>query len=53
MIATGIYIDDTPIQMRAVGFNPDDTLPKTFDLDRIEVESDTARAIVRFIQGRN
>jgi iron complex outermembrane recepter protein len=34
---TGIYIDDTPIQMRSVGFNPDDTLPKTFDLDRVEV----------------
>ncbi len=34
---TGIYIDDTPIQMRALGFNPDDTLPKTFDLDRVEV----------------
>jgi len=34
---TGIYIDDTPIQMRALGFNPDDTLPKAFDLDRIEV----------------
>ena len=34
---TGIYIDDTPIQMRAVGFNPDDSLPKTFDLDRVEV----------------
>ena len=34
---TGIYIDDTPIQMRAVGFNPDDALPKTFDLDRVEV----------------
>ena len=34
---TGIYIDDTPIQMRAIGFNPDDTLPKTFDLDRVEV----------------
>ncbi len=34
---TGIYIDDTPIQMRALGFNADDTLPKTFDLDRIEV----------------
>src|ERR1700728_895798 len=33
---TGIYIDDTPIQMRALGFNPDDTLPKTFDLDRVE-----------------
>jgi outer membrane receptor protein involved in Fe transport len=34
---TGIYLDDTPIQMRSVGFNPDDTLPKTFDLDRVEV----------------
>jgi outer membrane receptor protein involved in Fe transport len=34
---TGIYIDDTPIQMRALGFNPDDTLPKTFDIDRVEV----------------
>ena len=34
---TGIYIDDTPIQMRAVGFSPDDALPKTFDLDRVEV----------------
>jgi outer membrane receptor protein involved in Fe transport len=34
---TGIYIDDTPIQMRALGFSPDDTLPKTFDIDRVEV----------------
>ena len=34
---TGIYIDDTPIQIRSLGFNPDDTLPKTFDLDRVEV----------------
>ena len=34
---TGIYIDDTPIQMRALGFNPDDALPKTFDIDRVEV----------------
>jgi outer membrane receptor protein involved in Fe transport len=34
---TGIYIDDTPIQMRSVGFSPDDTLPKTFDLQRVEV----------------
>jgi outer membrane receptor protein involved in Fe transport len=34
---TGIYIDDTPIQMRELGFNPDETLPKAFDLDRIEV----------------
>src|SRR6266849_4626201 len=34
---TGIYIEDTPIQIRALGFNPDDTLPKTFDMDRVEV----------------
>src|SRR3984893_1170045 len=34
---TGLYIDDTPIQMRSVGFNPDDTLPKTFDLERVEI----------------
>lgn len=34
---TGIYIDDTPIQMRSVGFNPDDALPKTFDLERVEI----------------
>jgi iron complex outermembrane recepter protein len=34
---TGIYIDDTPIQIHSLGFNSDDTLPKTFDLDRVEV----------------
>jgi iron complex outermembrane receptor protein len=34
---TGIYLDDTPIQMRDAGFNPDDTLPKTFDLERVEI----------------
>src|SRR5271170_636257 len=34
---TGIYIDDTPIQMRSIGYNPDDTLPKTFDLERVEI----------------
>ena len=34
---TGIYIDDTPIQLRALAFNPDETLPKAFDMDRIEV----------------
>jgi iron complex outermembrane recepter protein len=34
---TGIYIDDTPIQIRALAFNPDDALPKSFDVDRIEV----------------
>ena len=35
--ATGIYIDDTPVQMRAIGFAPDDTLPAVFDLERIEI----------------
>ena len=34
---TGIYLDDTPIQMRALAFNPDEALPKTFDIERIEV----------------
>jgi outer membrane receptor protein involved in Fe transport len=34
---TGIYIDDTPIQMRALSFYSNDALPEAFDLDRIEV----------------
>jgi outer membrane receptor protein involved in Fe transport len=34
---TGIYIDDTPIQMRGLAFNPDEAVPKSFDIDRIEV----------------
>ena len=34
---TGIYLDDTPIQMRALAFNPDEALPKSFDFDRVEV----------------
>ena len=34
---TGIYLDDTPIQIRALAFNPDEALPKSFDMDRIEV----------------
>jgi len=34
---TGIYIDDTPIQLRALAFSPDEALPKSFDIDRIEV----------------
>ena len=34
---TGIYIDDTPIQMRALAFNPDEALPQAFDLARVEV----------------
>jgi outer membrane receptor protein involved in Fe transport len=34
---TGIYIDDTPIQMRALAFNPDEAQPKSFDIERVEV----------------
>ena len=34
---TGIYIDDTPIQIRSLGFNSNNTLPVVFDLDRVEV----------------
>jgi iron complex outermembrane recepter protein len=34
---TGIYLDDTPIQMRALAFNPDEALPQSFDLERVEV----------------
>ena len=34
---TGIYLDDTPIQMRGLGFSADDSLPGIFDLERVEV----------------
>jgi outer membrane receptor protein involved in Fe transport len=34
---TGIYIDDTPIQTRALGFNANNALPAVFDLARVEV----------------
>jgi outer membrane receptor protein involved in Fe transport len=34
---TGIYLDDTPIQMRALGLNANNTLPAVFDMDRVEV----------------
>ena len=34
---TGIYIDDTPIQMRNLGLNANNTLPAVFDLQRVEV----------------
>src|SRR5579875_2139793 len=34
---TGIYLDDTPIQVQVIGFNSDNTLPAVFDLDRVEV----------------
>ena len=35
---TGVYIDDTPIQMRALGQDANNTLPAVFDLERVEVE---------------
>jgi len=34
---TGIYIDDTPIQIRQLGLNSNNAQPIIFDLDRIEV----------------
>ncbi|MDP9065217.1 MAG: TonB-dependent receptor, partial [Pseudomonadota bacterium] len=34
---TGLYIDDTPIQSRRIGFGTLNTFPSLFDLDRIEV----------------
>src|SRR5665213_569036 len=34
---TGIYIDDTPVQVRNLGLNDNNTLPAVFDLNRVEV----------------
>ncbi len=34
---TGIYIDDTPIQTRHIGFGSINAFPELFDLDRVEV----------------
>jgi outer membrane receptor protein involved in Fe transport len=34
---TGIYIDDTPIQTRHIGFGSINAFPALFDLDRVEV----------------
>ena len=34
---TGIYIDDTPIQSRSVGYSTTNTFPAVFDLSRVEV----------------
>ncbi|MDB5577057.1 MAG: TonB-dependent receptor [Bradyrhizobium sp.] len=34
---TGIYIDDTPIQTRSLGYSSSAVFPQIFDLDRIEV----------------
>lgn len=34
---TGIYIDDTPVQIRSIGYFPSNVYPEVFDLDRVEV----------------
>jgi iron complex outermembrane recepter protein len=34
---TGIYIDDTPIQVRVIGNSSGNAYPAVFDLDRVEV----------------
>jgi outer membrane receptor protein involved in Fe transport len=34
---TGIYLDDTPVQVRSIGNGPGNPLPDLFDLDRVEV----------------
>ena len=34
---TGIYIDDTPVQIRNLGFNAENSLPELFDLQRVEI----------------
>jgi iron complex outermembrane receptor protein len=34
---TGVYIDDTPIQVRAVGYTAENSYPMLFDLERVEV----------------
>jgi iron complex outermembrane recepter protein len=34
---TGIYVDDTPIQTRVVGYSSTNVYPLVFDLDRVEV----------------
>lgn len=34
---TGIYVDDTPIQIRRLGFGSGNVYPRIFDLERVEV----------------
>ena len=34
---TGIYIDDTPVQSRHIGFGAYNVFPELFDIDRVEV----------------
>lgn len=37
MATTGVYINDTPIQTRVVGYSSTNTYPLVFDLERVEV----------------
>lgn len=34
---TGIYIDDTPVQSRVIGFSSTSVFPTVFDLERVEI----------------
>jgi iron complex outermembrane receptor protein len=34
---TGLYIDDTPIQIRSLGYSSFNTFPQVFDVERVEV----------------
>jgi iron complex outermembrane recepter protein len=34
---TGIYIDDTPVQSRVIGFSSTTVFPNVFDLERVEI----------------
>ena len=34
---TGVYIDDTPVQVRNLGFGAGNALPEMFDIERVEV----------------
>jgi iron complex outermembrane receptor protein len=34
---TGVYIDDTPVQSRVIGFSSTTVFPNVFDLERVEI----------------
>ena len=34
---TGVYVDDTPVQVRTLGFGATNLYPENFDLERVEV----------------